>query len=72
MICKQGNTQAGKITIVLERGGFSWKAEGVSALVCDHCGESFVDEVITAQILAQAEESIRVDTEKDLYPLLVK
>jgi YgiT-type zinc finger domain-containing protein len=71
MICKQGDTQDGKITIVLERGSFSWKAEGVSALVCDYCGESFVDEVITAQILAQAEESIRVDTEKDLYPLLV-
>ena len=71
MICKQGNTRADKITIVLERGGFSWKAEGVSALVCEACGESFVDEVVTAQILAQAEESIRADTEKDLYPLLV-
>lgn len=72
MICKQGSTQLAKITIVLERGGFSWKAEGVSALVCDTCGESFVDEGIASQILAQAEASIKADTERDLYRFLAK
>ena len=70
MICKQGHTRPAQITIVLERNGYSWKKEGVPAQVCDSCGESFVDEDVTSQILAQAEASIQADTEKDLYPFL--
>jgi YgiT-type zinc finger domain-containing protein len=71
MICKQGDTQPAKITIVLERNGYSWKSEGVPAQVCVNCGESFVDEMVAAQILEQAEESIKADTERDLYRLLL-
>jgi YgiT-type zinc finger domain-containing protein len=71
MICKQGHTQPAQITIVLERNGYSWKKECIPAQVCDVCGESFVDESITALLLEQAEASIKSDTEKDLYRFLV-
>ena len=71
MICKQGHTLPSQITIVLERNGYSWKKDGVPAQVCDTCGESFVDEAVTAQILEQAEASIKADTERDLYLFLV-
>jgi YgiT-type zinc finger domain-containing protein len=71
MICKQGHTQPAQITIVLERNGYSWKKDGVPAQVCDMCGESFIDEADTAQLLEQAEASINADTEKVLYHFLV-
>ena len=71
MICKQGHTQPAQITIVLERNGYFWKKEGVPADVCEACGESFVEEAVTAQLLDQAEASIKADTERDLYHFLV-
>jgi YgiT-type zinc finger domain-containing protein len=70
MICKHGKTQPARITIVLERNGYSWKKEGVPAQVCDSCGESFVNEAVASKLLDKAEECIKVDTERDLYRFL--
>ena len=57
VICKRGNTKPGNATLTLERGGMSLVVKAVPAQVCDVCGESYVDEATTTQLLQQAEEA---------------
>jgi YgiT-type zinc finger domain-containing protein len=59
VICKHGETQPGTATITLERGGATLVFKSVPALVCDNCGEEYVDEQTTAQLLQQAEAAAR-------------
>jgi YgiT-type zinc finger domain-containing protein len=56
VICKQGETTSGKTTITLERGGLTLVVKNVPAQVCPNCGEAYVSEKDSAQILAEAEQ----------------
>ena len=58
VICKHGETSPGKTTITLERGGLTLVVKNVPAQVCTNCGEAYVSEVETAQILAEAEQMV--------------
>jgi YgiT-type zinc finger domain-containing protein len=57
VICKQGETQPGVTTVTLERNGLTLVVKGVPARVCANCGEEYVDEATTAQLLATAEQA---------------
>ncbi len=57
MICKLGETESGKVTVTLERGGTTLVIKGVPASVCENCGEEYVDEETTARLLRVAEET---------------
>ncbi len=59
VICKQGETQAGTVTVTFERNGMTLVIRHVPARVCTNCGEEYVDEVTTAQLLAGAEKAIQ-------------
>jgi YgiT-type zinc finger domain-containing protein len=56
VICKNGDTVSGMTTITLERGGLTMVVKQVPAQVCANCGEAYVSEKDTAQILAEAEQ----------------
>ena len=71
MICKQGDTQPGKTTVTLERGGITLVYKGVPAQVCDNCGEAYVDDEISAQILKAAEEAVRAGVQVDIREFIV-
>ncbi len=58
VICKQGLTQPGKATVVLERGETTLVIKGVPADVCDNCGEYYLSEEMTSKVLAMAEEAV--------------
>jgi YgiT-type zinc finger domain-containing protein len=58
VICKQGATQPGSVTVTLERGTTTLVFKGVPAQVCTNCGEAYVDEAITARLLAAAEAAV--------------
>ncbi len=57
VICRQEETQPGLTTVTLERGGMTFVIKGVPALVCQNCGEEYVDEQVSASLLRQAEEA---------------
>ncbi len=57
VICKQGETQPGVTTVTLERNGLTLVVKSVPARVCANCGEEYVDEATTAQLLATAEQA---------------
>lgn len=59
VVCKKGETKAGKTTVTLERDGATLVFKGVPARVCANCGEEYVDGEITARLLKSAEEAAR-------------
>ena len=62
-ICKKGETAAGTATITLERAGLTLVVKSVPAGSCNNCGEEYVDETATAQLLAAAETEAHAGTE---------
>ncbi len=66
VVCKQGETKAGKATITLERDGTTLVVKGVPANVCTNCGEEYVSEEITARLLRNAEEAAQAGVQVDV------
>lgn len=66
VICKQSETVAGTTTVTLERGEFTYVVKGVPAQVCPNCGESYVSEKITSELLKGAEQMIQTGTLVDI------
>ena len=62
-ICKKGETASGTATVTLERDGFTLVVKSVPAQVCDNCGEEYVDEATTAELLAKVESEARAGSE---------
>ena len=56
VICKLGETAPGQTTVTLERGGLILVVKNVPAEVCGNCGEAYVSESVTTQILEEAEQ----------------
>ncbi|MBL8134031.1 MAG: type II toxin-antitoxin system MqsA family antitoxin [Anaerolineae bacterium] len=54
LICKVGETQPGTVTVTLERGATTLVLKSVPAQVCNNCGEAYLDESTTTQIMDTA------------------
>jgi YgiT-type zinc finger domain-containing protein len=59
LICKHGETQLGDTTVTLEKNGSTIVFKHVPADVCDNCGEKYVDDTVTAELLIKAQEIIK-------------
>lgn len=59
VVCRKGETKAGKTTVTLEKNGATLVFKGVPAKVCATCGEEYVDEEITVALLKSADEAAR-------------
>ena len=59
-ICKQGETAPGTATVTLQRDGLTLIVKEVPA---HNCGEEYVDERTTAELLAKVESEARAGTE---------
>lgn len=55
VICRQGETFPGFTTVTLERDDLTLVIKRVPAQVCSNCGEAYVDEEVTVQLLGDAE-----------------
>ena len=66
MICKHGETVEGTTTITLERGTSTIIFKDVPALVCDNCGEKYVEDKITKSLLQNANDIIKSGAEVDI------
>lgn len=58
VICKHGQTQAGLVTVTLERDESIVIIKRVPAEVCDNCGEYYLSDVMTQEVLQRAEVAI--------------
>jgi len=66
VICKQAETTPGTTTVTLERDGLTCVIKQVPAQVCPNCGEDYVDEIVTGDLLKSAELMVKVGTQVDI------
>lgn len=64
-ICRLGDLRPGKATVTLERDGLTLVVKGVSAQVCENCGEEYVAETETSRLLDTAAEAARAGVKVD-------
>lgn len=65
-VCKHGTTVPGTATATLEREGVTLVFKNVPAMVCDNCGEEYLDEDVTARLLDVAEEAAQTGVVVDV------
>ena len=66
ILCKQGNTKSGMVTVTLQRGYTTVIIKGVPAQVCENCGEYYLNDEITERVLSMAEEAVKKNVEVEI------
>ena len=66
VICRHGDTQNGKTTVTLDRDGLTLMVKDVPAPVCESCGEEYVDEAVTSQLLETARDALKAGVQVDV------
>lgn len=66
VICKHGQTKPGLVTVTLERENSLVVIKKVPAEVCDNCGEYYLSDTITSQVLQRAEVAINNGAEVEI------
>ncbi len=66
MICKHGETKKGTTTVTLEKGSSTIVFKEVPAQICDNCGEKYIDEATTKELLNKAREIVKNGVEVDI------
>jgi len=66
VICRNGETRPGKVTVTLERDGTTLIVRGVPAEVCENCGEEYVEDSAAMKLLETAEEAARAGAHLDI------
>jgi YgiT-type zinc finger domain-containing protein len=66
VICKQGETDPGLTTVTLQRGESTIIFKQVPAEVCSNCGEYYLSQDITEQLLSRAEEAVKNGAEVEI------
>lgn len=66
VICKHGETKPGLVTVTLERDECIVVMKKVPAEVCDNCGEYYLSDAITGQVLERAEVAVNNGAEVEI------
>lgn len=66
VICKMGETAEGRVAVTLQRGDLSVLIKNVPAQICENCGEYYLSDEITDQVLKQAELSSTRNAEVEI------
>lgn len=66
VICKHGETEPGLVTVTLERDESIVIIKRVPAEVCDNCGEYYLSDAITEQVLQRAEMAVSNGAEVEI------
>jgi YgiT-type zinc finger domain-containing protein len=69
VICKNGTTHEGKVTVTLERSGSIIAIKEVPAQVCQNCGEYYLDAEMTKEVLKRAEQAIEKGVEIEVIKM---
>jgi len=57
IVCHHGQTHPGTTTVTFHHGGQTVVVNEVPAEVCENCGEAYVSEEVTAQLLEIAAQA---------------
>jgi YgiT-type zinc finger domain-containing protein len=66
VICRNGKTLKGHVTVTLQRGETTVILKQVPADVCDNCGEYYLSSEVTAQVLGKAESAVQSGAEVEI------
>ncbi len=66
LFCKHGETTPCQATVTLQRGETTVILKNVPADVCQNCGEYFLPDSVTDQVLKQAETAVRNGAEVEI------
>ncbi|MDF2387213.1 type II toxin-antitoxin system MqsA family antitoxin [Nostoc ellipsosporum NOK] len=66
VICKHGETKPGLVTVTLERYECIIVLKKVPAEICDNCGEYYLSEPVSEQVLEKAELAINNGAEWEI------
>jgi YgiT-type zinc finger domain-containing protein len=66
VICKNGETQNGFVTVTLNRGATVIIIKDVPAQVCENCGEYYLSEDISKKILERASAAVAAGSEVEI------
>ena len=68
-LCKVGSTQAGKVTITLEKNGSIILIKDVPAEVCANCGHYYLTESTSKLVLEKGTQAIKSGAELEVFKL---
>ena len=66
LICKHGDTHPCCVTVTLQRGPTTVVIKEVPGAVCENCGEYYLSETVTEQVLRIAEEAAARQAEVEI------
>jgi YgiT-type zinc finger domain-containing protein len=66
VICRQGDTAAGEVTVTLQRGDSTIVFKDVPADVCQNCGEFYLSEAVTQKLLSRADAAVKNGAELEI------
>ena len=66
LFCKHGETQQSTTVITLSRGETTVVFKGVPADVCENCGEAYVNDDITRELLKRANDAANNGAEVEI------
>jgi len=66
VLCRQGETAPGHVTVTLHRGDTTVIFKSVPAEVCGNCGERYLSDNVTGQLLQRAEEAVKKGAEVEI------
>ena len=66
VLCKNGETQSGEVTVTLQRGDTTVIVKGVPGDICGNCGEYYLSDTVTGQVLGLAEDAVRKGAEVEI------
>lgn len=66
LICKHGGTSSGHATVVLQRGKTIVIFKDAPAEICENCGEYYLSENVTEELLGRAERAIENGAEIEI------
>ena len=68
VICKMGETAEGLTTVSLTRGDSTIVVKNAPAAICQNCGEYYLSEEVSAQIMKLAEKALLSNAEVEVIP----
>ncbi|NES80821.1 MAG: type II toxin-antitoxin system MqsA family antitoxin [Moorea sp. SIO2B7] len=66
VICKHGDTEKGLVTVTLERDSCLIILKQVPADICQNCGEYYLSESVTDEVLKRAENAMKKGAELEI------
>ncbi len=66
VICKMGETAHGLTTVSLTRGESTILIKNVPAEICRNCGEYYLSDVVSTQVMKLAEQAAQSNSEVEV------